>query len=120
MSVASLVGASYGKHLTTTTTQMTPKTGILMLNMGGPESLDQVEPFLTRLFTDVDIMQLPFQSYVFHMESPICTDSHCLLSHVGDQETRSMDRISSNAKSSEKVRRNWRRIANLEMDQNSR
>lgn len=37
------------------------KTGILMLNMGGPSSLEQVEPFLTRLFTDTDIMQMPFQ-----------------------------------------------------------
>ena len=38
------------------------KTGILMLNMGGPESTDQVQPFLTKLFTDTDIMKLPFQS----------------------------------------------------------
>lgn len=37
------------------------KTGILMLNMGGPSSLEHVEPFLTRLFTDTDIMQMPFQ-----------------------------------------------------------
>lgn len=39
------------------------KTGILMLNMGGPSSLEEVEPFLTRLFTDTDIMKLPFQRY---------------------------------------------------------
>lgn len=37
------------------------KTGILMLNMGGPSTLQEVQPFLTRLFTDRDIMQLPFQ-----------------------------------------------------------
>ena len=38
------------------------KTGILMLNMGGPQSTDQVQPFLTKLFMDTDIMKLPFQS----------------------------------------------------------
>ncbi|KAF8795742.1 Ferrochelatase like protein [Argiope bruennichi] len=38
------------------------KTGILMMNMGGPSSLTEVEDFLTRLFTDKDIMTLPMQS----------------------------------------------------------
>lgn len=37
------------------------KTGIVMLNLGGPQSLDQVEPFLTRLFADRELIQLPFQ-----------------------------------------------------------
>jgi len=37
------------------------KTGVLMLNMGGPASLEEVEPFLTRLFTDKDIITLPVQ-----------------------------------------------------------
>ncbi|EEB06787.2 ferrochelatase [Schizosaccharomyces japonicus yFS275] len=37
-------------------------TAIVMMNMGGPGSLDEVEPFLTRLFTDGDIIPLgPFQ-----------------------------------------------------------
>ena len=40
------------------------KTAILMLNMGGPSSLDEVQPFLTRLFTDSDIMRLPMQRCV--------------------------------------------------------
>lgn len=39
-----------------------PKTGILMLNMGGPGTLDEVESFLTRLFTDQDIMKFFLQS----------------------------------------------------------
>ena len=39
------------------------KTGILMLNMGGPATLEEVEPFLTRLFTDKDIIPLPAQRY---------------------------------------------------------
>ena len=38
------------------------KTGILMLNMGGPQKADEVQDFLTRLFLDKDIIKLPFQS----------------------------------------------------------
>ncbi|GFQ93214.1 ferrochelatase, mitochondrial [Trichonephila clavata] len=38
------------------------KTGILMMNMGGPSSLSEVNDFLTRLFTDKDIMTLPMQN----------------------------------------------------------
>lgn len=37
------------------------KTAVLMLNMGGPKDLKQVEPFLRRLFLDGDIIQLPMQ-----------------------------------------------------------
>lgn len=37
------------------------KTGILMMNMGGPATLPEVQDFLTRLFTDTDIMNMPFQ-----------------------------------------------------------
>ncbi|RVE65439.1 hypothetical protein OJAV_G00116560 [Oryzias javanicus] len=39
-----------------------PKTGILMLNMGGPEKLEDVHDFLLRLFMDTDLMKLPVQS----------------------------------------------------------
>ncbi|KAJ8402119.1 hypothetical protein AAFF_G00373540 [Aldrovandia affinis] len=39
-----------------------PKTGILMLNMGGPEKLDDVHDFLFRLFMDKDLMTLPVQN----------------------------------------------------------
>jgi ferrochelatase len=37
------------------------RTGIVMLNLGGPATLDAVEPFLTELFLDREIIQLPFQ-----------------------------------------------------------
>jgi ferrochelatase len=37
-------------------------TAIVLLNLGGPASLDAVEPFLLRLFADREIIQLPFQS----------------------------------------------------------
>ena len=33
-----------------------------MLNLGGPQNLDQVEPFLLNLFADREIIQLPFQN----------------------------------------------------------
>lgn len=36
-------------------------TGIVMMNLGGPATLDDVEPFLLRLFADREIIQLPFQ-----------------------------------------------------------
>jgi len=35
------------------------KVGILFLNLGGPESLDEVEDFLFNLFNDEDIIRLP-------------------------------------------------------------
>jgi len=38
------------------------KTGILMLNMGGPRNSGEVQQFLTNLFEDRDIIKLPFQS----------------------------------------------------------
>jgi len=36
-----------------------PKTGIVLLNLGGPDSLQAVRPFLTRLFSDREIIKLP-------------------------------------------------------------
>ncbi len=35
------------------------KTAVILLNMGGPDSLDAVEPFLYNLFSDHDIIQIP-------------------------------------------------------------
>jgi len=35
------------------------KMGVLLLNLGGPESLDDVQPFLYNLFADPDIIRLP-------------------------------------------------------------
>ena len=43
-----------------------PKTGILMLNLGGPEKLEDVHDFLLRLFLDKDLIPLPAQRYVPH------------------------------------------------------
>lgn len=39
-------------------------TGIVMMNLGGPKTLDDVNPFLRALFADREIIQLPFQSWL--------------------------------------------------------
>ncbi|PSN34029.1 Ferrochelatase [Blattella germanica] len=39
-----------------------PKTGILMLNMGGPKTKEEVPNYLLRIMTDTDMIQLPVQS----------------------------------------------------------
>ncbi len=37
-----------------------PRLGVLLLNLGGPEKLADVEPFLRNLFSDPSIIRLPF------------------------------------------------------------
>ncbi len=37
------------------------KTAVVLLNLGGPDSLKAVQPFLENLFNDPDIFRLPFQ-----------------------------------------------------------
>jgi protoporphyrin/coproporphyrin ferrochelatase len=39
-------------------------TGVLLLNLGGPETTAHVHDFLLRLFLDKDIIRLPFQNYL--------------------------------------------------------
>ena len=38
---------------------MSEKIGVVLLNLGGPDSLDAVEPFLYNLFSDPDIINFP-------------------------------------------------------------
>jgi ferrochelatase len=40
------------------------KTGIVMMNLGGPATLEQVEPFLLELFADREIIKLPVQGWL--------------------------------------------------------
>lgn len=55
------------KALVTSTSQDFPiasligeeKVGVLLLNLGGPETLEDVQPFLFNLFADPDIIRLP-------------------------------------------------------------
>ena len=35
------------------------RVGVLLLNLGGPETLNDVQPFLFNLFRDPDIIRLP-------------------------------------------------------------
>jgi ferrochelatase len=39
-------------------------TGIVLLNLGGPKTLEEVRPFLLELFRDREIIQLPFQPWL--------------------------------------------------------
>lgn len=43
---------------------MSEKIGVVLLNLGGPDSLDAVEPFLFNLFNDPDIIDFPL-SFLF-------------------------------------------------------
>lgn len=43
---------------------VTGPTGIVMMNLGGPKSLEEVEPFLLKLFEDREIIQLPLQRWL--------------------------------------------------------
>ena len=55
-------GTSIPLRFTSTESSTKPKTGILMLNMGGPRNSEEVYEFLTNLFADRDIIRLgPFQ-----------------------------------------------------------
>ncbi len=36
-----------------------PRTGVVLLNMGGPDTLDAIRPFLANLFSDRDLIRLP-------------------------------------------------------------
>ena len=36
------------------------QTAVLLFNLGGPDDLDAVEPFLVNLFSDREIIELPF------------------------------------------------------------
>jgi len=57
--------------------QQQGKTGVLLLNLGGPESLDDVEPFLYNLFSDRRIIRLgpsflqkPIARMIAHRRAP--------------------------------------------------
>lgn len=41
-----------------------PPTAILLMNMGGPASLEDVEPFLLELLSDHETIRLPLQSFL--------------------------------------------------------
>lgn len=50
-----------GREDVKSTPYVDDKVGVLLLNLGGPETLDDVQPFLYNLFVDEDIIRLPPQ-----------------------------------------------------------
>ena len=42
-----------------------PKQAVILLNLGGPDSLEAVEPFLFNLFCDIDIFKMPVGQKLF-------------------------------------------------------
>lgn len=62
--IRSFVAGSNSKWLlqrANSTTQQKPKTAIVMMNMGGPQTTDEVHDYLLRIMTDRDMIQLPVQ-----------------------------------------------------------
>ncbi|ESW09806.1 hypothetical protein PHAVU_009G157600 [Phaseolus vulgaris] len=57
-SVGSLA-TSTSQGVSDTTRLIDDKIGVLLLNLGGPETLEDVQPFLFNLFADPDIIRLP-------------------------------------------------------------
>jgi ferrochelatase len=61
-----------------TKTGMAEKTALILLNMGGPDSLESVAPFLRNLFSDRELVRLPggewlqpfFARVMVHMRAP--------------------------------------------------
>lgn len=41
-------------------TMKNAKTAVLMLNLGGPNNLSEVSPFLERFFSDSTVIRIPF------------------------------------------------------------
>jgi ferrochelatase len=50
--------------MTNNNNQNSGPTGIVMMNLGGPKTLDDVGPFLLELFADREIIQLPAQRFL--------------------------------------------------------
>jgi protoporphyrin/coproporphyrin ferrochelatase len=54
-------GTAWAIDISRMHTHPVARTGIVLLNLGGPKTLDDVEPFLLRLFADRELLRLPFQ-----------------------------------------------------------
>lgn len=59
------------------------KTAVVLLNLGGPDSLETVQPFLENLFNDPDIFKLPFQKtlarYISKKRAPKVQEEYKLI-----------------------------------------
>src|SRR5262245_17095917 len=52
------------------------RVGVLMFNLGGPETLADVRPFLYNLFSDPDIIRLPWRALQKPLAWFIATQRH--------------------------------------------
>lgn len=58
-SASEVLMTSEGKETPNNLLAENEKVGVLLLNLGGPETLEDVQPFLFNLFADPDIIRLP-------------------------------------------------------------
>lgn len=80
-----------------------PATGVLLLNLGGPDSLDAVEPFLVNLFSDRDIIQLPlgallqpvFARVVAKVRGPSVRRNYARIGGASPQLARTLEQASA-------------------------
>ena len=69
-----------------TATKRQPRVGVLLLNLGGPERIQDVKPFLYNLFSDPEIIRLP----VAAMQKPFAWLISSLRSRKSQQAYRSI------------------------------
>jgi ferrochelatase len=68
-----------------TTTGASAPIGLVLLNLGGPSSLDDVEPFLRRLFGDPDVIQLGWLRFLQPLVARAIVKSHAPKSRANYQ-----------------------------------
>ena len=60
------------------------KIGVILFNLGGPDSLDAIEPFLYNLFRDPDIFKIPvgqklFAKVISRLRAPKVSEEYKLI-----------------------------------------
>ena len=63
-----LTGGQGGVRMVSNTESRKPKTGILMLNMGGPRDSSEVQQFLTNLFADRSTFSPHFTLFIYILQ----------------------------------------------------
>ena len=76
----------YHNWMEPTAIKRQPKVGVLLLNLGGPERIQDVKPFLYNLFSDPEIIRLPLAA----MQKPLAWLISSLRSGKSQQAYRSI------------------------------
>ena len=76
----------YHNWMEPTATKRQPRVGVLLLNLGGPERIQDVKPFLYNLFSDPEIIRLPLAA----MQKPFAWLISSLRSGKSQQAYRSI------------------------------